>query len=146
MKRFPNTSLRLGTEAEIIESKNFENAIVKIQSDGDADLSSAEIRNVKYLTRDGTVPLSATASSTTTSFAEKFLKRMRSSNSERKSNFMDLRFILAPSIICERLFSKAGFSLTDRRHRLFPSNLECQLYLHVNVEYWEIAKVHDFLD
>lgn len=124
----PHASRRLGAEDGVVENLNFENYIVKIQSHAEGDLRPAKLRGVNCLTRDGTVAHSAPESSTTTSLAEKVLKRMRYSNSERVSNYMDLRFIQETSNILERLFPKEVFALTDRRRRLFTSNVECQLY------------------
>ncbi len=46
------------------------------------------------------------------SFAERLLKRRRVENAE--VSFIDSRFLFPTSSVCERLFSKAGYALSDR--------------------------------
>ena len=57
------------------------------------------------------------------------------------NNFLDTRFILPTSNICERLFSKAGFALSDRRKSIHPAALEEQMFLHINSSLWNIDDV-----
>lgn len=67
---------------------------------------------------------------------------MRNESSAIVSKFMDLRFILATSNNCERLLSKAGYTLGSRSKAIGPQNFESQLYLLVNREYRNIADVN----
>ena len=71
---------------------------------------------------------------------------MRTRDKPRTSKYIDLRFLLATSNVCERLFSKAGYSLTDRRRAISPVNFEYQLYLHCNSDYWGISDVNALLE
>lgn len=56
--------------------------------------------------------------------------------------YMDPHFLVPTSNICERLFSKAGFCLSDRRSKILPSNFESQIFLHVNKEHWSMNDVN----
>ena len=55
---------------------------------------------------------------------------MESSEIDRnkKSKYMDLKFIIPTSNICERLFSAAGYGLNDRRQAILPANFESQMF------------------
>jgi hypothetical protein len=48
------------------------------------------------------------------------------------SQYLDLRFILPHSNICERQFSASGFTYNKNRQGLLPANLEMQLLLEAN--------------
>ena len=74
------------------------------------------------------------------SLAERTLKRRRK-NTESINNYMYVRFVLPTSNVCERLFSTAGFSQSDRRGRVPPMNFEEQIFLHINSNLWNIQDV-----
>ena len=52
------------------------------------------------------------------------------------TRFLDSRFILPTSNICERLFSKVGNALNDRQVAIAPVNLESRVFLNVNRDLW----------
>ena len=79
------------------------------------------------------------------SLAERALKKRRIANATQ-SRYMDTRYIFPTSNICERLFSTAGFTLSDRRRRLLTCNFEMQIFLHVNSSYWGISDVSRILE
>lgn len=56
--------------------------------------------------------------------------------------YPDLQSLIRTSSIVERLFSKAGCALHDRRMTLLPANLESQLFLHLNKD---LLSVSDFV-
>ncbi len=72
------------------------------------------------------------------SFAERLLKRSCVENAE--VTFIDSRFLFPTSNICERLFSKAGYALSDRRRRIAPMNFEQQIFLHANRSMWDMSR------
>ena len=50
------------------------------------------------------------------SFAERVLKKLKLQSHASTSEYMDMRFLTPTTFnICERLFSKAGFTMTDRK-------------------------------
>ncbi len=67
----------------------------------------------------------------TASLAERAIKKRRVVTNAR-DGYMNTRFILPTSDICERLLSKAGYALNDRRKGILPCNFEIQIFLHVN--------------
>ena len=52
------------------------------------------------------------------------------------TKYLDLSFLTPTSNMCERLFSKAGHALSDRRRGLSPASFESQIFLHVNRDLW----------
>lgn len=55
-------------------------------------------------------------------FAQRILKKRRTQEDDGKVVYKDLSFILPASTICERFFSKAGYSMNDRRQGILPAN------------------------
>lgn len=64
---------------------------------------------------------------------------------EFASKYVDLRFILATSDICELLFSVSGFSVGNRKKVILSSNCEEQTFLHLNYNRWGIEDIQAFL-
>jgi hypothetical protein len=62
------------------------------------------------------------------------------------SKYMDLRFIVPTSNMCERLFSEAGYGHNYRRMRSLPSNFEAQLFLRTNKELWDIPDINSLIN
>lgn len=138
---YPRLASRLATDAQIVDNDHFENAIAKIQLSQEHDLTVNEQRAVKDFKLEHNSQ--ENRNNRRLSLAERAIKRHRVSvGSTQKSQYMDLRFLLATSNICERLFSIAGYATSDRRQGIDPYNLEIQLFLYVNVEYWDINEVH----
>lgn len=116
----------------------FESAIVKIQDRRVESLTEEEKRAVSLLKTRNSVPIIPNGANL--SFAEQALKKRRI-GTENGALYMDTHFLLPTSNICERLFSKAGHALSDRRGRIMPSNFEEQIFLHVNSDLWGISDV-----
>ena len=137
----PSLASRLETNAEIILFKSFESAIAKIEDGLEASLNDAEKDAANHLLKETqrshdlfkNLPL-----------AERVLKRRRFSKTA-KSSYIDVRFIQATSNLCEKFFSTAGYTFSDRRRGLLPYNLECQLFLNVNKSFWDIRDVHSVI-
>ena len=68
-------------------------------------------------------------------------KRMRTS-----SKYVDTRFVLETSNVCEQLFSKAKHIMTPTRRRMDPSTLESILLLKINSDLWDAELVQEILD
>lgn len=134
IEEFPETTDRLTSSAEIVHSPLFESAVVKVQRGNSSALSREEraMLSSLELVRSG----ESSESDDRLSFAQRALKRQKTFGRARTQNYMDSRFLLPTSNICERLFSKAGHVLTDRRKGLSPVNLESQIFLHLNNDLW----------
>lgn len=72
------------------------------------------------------------------------LKRRKIEN--RGTRYMDLRFVLPTSNICERMFSKAGYALHYRRKSINPESFEEQMFLHANQKLWNISELNSILE
>ncbi len=137
--RFPISASRLDSNSKIVHNKSFKSAIVKLQEQKVCELSAAEMAAVKTI-KCSTIEFNHEEVSGLT-FDERLLKRRKL---EATSNeYMDTRFLLPTSIICERLFSKAGFALNDRRKQTSPIHFEQQMFLHADSHLWSIADVHN---
>lgn len=60
----------------------------------------------------------------------------------KKSKYLDLRFIVATSNLCEPLFSRAGHAIGSCREGALPSIIESQLFLNVNSANWGIDDIN----
>ena len=139
ISKYPGTKTRLDSSASIVMYPSFESAVSKIQDGLENSLTDVEKSFVSHLLKS-----SSNGSSdlfTSLPLAEQVMKRRRFSRNA-KSAYMDLRFIQPTSNMCERFFSTAGYTLTSRRNRILPSNLESQLFLSINKRFWNIRDVH----
>ncbi|KAH9135203.1 hypothetical protein AeRB84_019283 [Aphanomyces euteiches] len=139
ISEYPDTCRRLSSLAEIVHYPDFESGIVKIQSREESLMSDGEIASVSTMVARACEHENAPAAAGEMSLAERALKRHR--RDDTPSVYMDCRFILPTSNLCERFFSIAKHALGDRRGRLLPSNFEAQMFLHENVAYWGIDDV-----
>jgi hypothetical protein len=72
-------------------------------------------------------------------------KKQRTPTEKKASKYMDLKFVIPDSNLCERLFSRAKIILSERRKAIVPYHLEALLFLKYNKKLWDentIAKVH----
>lgn len=60
--------------------------------------------------------------------------------------YVDLRFMVPTSNMCEVLVSVARSVLNERRVSTLPNNFECQLFVRVNQEFWRIQDVHELIE
>lgn len=140
IQKYPDTTSRLASSAKIVHCPNFESGIVKIQRKNCSALSREEKLSTKsLLVSENADVVSEDAS---LSFAQRALKRQRLMEEEHGDIYADTRFLLPSSNICERLFSLAGITSSERRKRLNPANLESQLFLHSNRDLWNIADLN----
>ena len=79
------------------------------------------------------------------SFADHVLKKARI-DSLNKRKHIDRRFLVPTSNICERLFSKRGYHLTDNRMCICPENLEQQIFLNVHSDLWSVHNIESVLN
>lgn len=74
------------------------------------------------------------------SFAQRAMKRQKVSSFQR-TKYIDIRFLLPTSNLCERLFSKAGYAFNERRRGILPSNFESQIFLNLNRDLWSAEDI-----
>ncbi len=140
--KFPETSRRLSPRADIVHSPTFENAIVKLQQNNVVGLTVDERKQVSLILEQNSeyIPHDERLS-----FAERVLKRQKCNERFTNGTYLDTRFLLPTTNICEQLFWKVGIVLTDRRKRLNPANQELQIFLHLNRDLWDRTAVNEIL-
>lgn len=139
IRKYPDTTNRLSSYADIVQCPNFESAIVKTQRNNSGALSPEEAIHVDLLLQEE--ERQGVFEEEDLSFKLRALKQKRCSDVENVNKYIDTRFILPFSNICERPFSMAGIALLDRRKRFNYPNLEEQLFLHFNNDLWRTADV-----
>jgi hypothetical protein len=145
-KEYPVLEEKLSANSEIVLDKTFESAIVKLQQGKIESLSSSELRSVKHLKiQSQDVEDITDEHNQSISFAERILKKQKIEEVISSSSYVDLRFLIPTSNICERLFSEAGFCFNERRMSVLPINAESQMFLHLNSSLWDIDIVKDIL-
>ena len=137
------TEARLSQTGNIVHSSYFESGVVKIQEGRVSELTTKENQAVRKL-RQASSFVNVALDDGSCSFAERLLKRRKSESST--DTFVDTRFLLPTSNLCERLFSKAGYALTCRRKKLSPACFEQQMLLHANARFWYISEIKSLLD
>ncbi|RQM19260.1 hypothetical protein B5M09_013951 [Aphanomyces astaci] len=88
-------------------------------------------------------PLEAAVADKHETYAERALKRQRHVPSEGK--FLDYRFIVPTSNICERFFSATKRAIGDHRCGLLPKNFESQMFLYANAVMWGMDDVQKIM-
>jgi len=142
IKDFPETSARLSSSAKIVHQQEFESAIVKLQDKKMELLTTEEKKSIEHLKCKDSEIITENNSVDSLSYAEQALKKRKINHEKAGSCYMDTRYIVPTSNMCERLFSKTGYALSDRRGNILPSNFEEQIFLHANSSFWNVEDVN----
>ena len=144
IQEYPELSEKLSPEARIVLNLEFESALVKLQSGRSDDLSTCEKFAARILLKPESGEVEVESDNDTgLSFADRVLQKARL-DSLNKCKYIDTRFLLPTSNICERLFSKTGCTLTDNRKFILPANLEQQIFLNVHSDLWNVRELNLF--
>lgn len=120
--RLPHTESKLSTTETTILNDPFESAVVKVHLGNSASLSREEITALlRFETSKNELPGNGDSS---ISYVDRALKRQWQMSLTAYEQYIDLRFLLPTSNICERFISISGHVFNDRCKRLLPSNLE----------------------
>ncbi|EGZ23866.1 hypothetical protein PHYSODRAFT_484147 [Phytophthora sojae] len=124
LKSHPSFAKYLATDADIVHSAVFEQAVVKVLDDQAALLTDDEVAALEPFKRTQTHRRKVAAAPAT---------------------YEQLNAIPPTSNMVERLFSIARAMLRHERHRLSPMMLEMILFLKINSSYWDVATVEQCL-
>ena len=140
IQKYSDTANLLSSSAGIVHSPNFENAVIKIKRNNSSAISREESISVSSLLigEDQVQDFEEER----LSFAMRALKRQRCMNEHTKRKYCDAQFLLPSSNLCERLFSRAGFAVSDRKRGIHLVNLEAQIFVHFNNDLWSHADVN----
>ncbi len=147
MEDYAESDHYLSVNAKVVHNPEFEPGIVKILNSHVADLTATEMDSVQCLKLEHVASFEAectTSVSDNLSIAARARKKSRISMVQM-NQYVDPRFILPTTNICERLFSVAGNALSDRRQGIFPANFEKQMFLKVNQELWGIDEINEMV-
>jgi hypothetical protein len=106
---------------------------------------SSEEQSVRHLKKLPKQNHESSDSNHKTSLADKAFKKQRLEKQGSPSEYLDLRFFIPTSNICEQLFSQAGFCFNNQRMSVLPIHAEPQMFLHLNMDLSNIDKVKDIL-
>lgn len=129
--------------SSLLNDPNFEIAVVEIQNHKGHLLDRLQQQTVMKLIKPSK-HIDEVLDFEKSSFEESFREKRRKISFEEPittKSYINTSFIPPTSNICERLFSKAKIIYGSQRHRLDVESFECQLYLHVNREYWDVNTV-----
>ena len=140
IEQYPNMAKYLAKDAAIKHSPEFESAIVKIAEGKKPDLTIDERDAVEHLKKTN-VSQNENGNEVEDDFATSLLKKKKSTNKSADSVYQDVRYLRPTSNMAERFFSKAGFAFGDLRQSILPMNLEMQLILNINNQFWSKTDV-----
>lgn len=131
---------RLGVTAKIMKNPNVESALFVVQDGYAHTLTFAEKKNVQY--RFDSAYRSGQAGLQRKTLADQLIKQHRRASEQTTSRYVDTRYNVPISNICERLFLFAGFSMSSCRKGLSPPTLEEQVFLHIHCSPRNMSDVH----
>ncbi|KAH9146715.1 hypothetical protein AeRB84_009435 [Aphanomyces euteiches] len=137
--KHPHFQDYISPSSQIVHSPVFECAIVKLQSRREATLSDMETLSVVRLIKPSSVATDALFQDEK-DYATQLLKCKRLER-DMASGFLPASFLLPTSNDVERLFSIAKNVDAPSRRSLHPRTLEKFLFLHCNLEYWNVQLV-----
>jgi len=141
---YPDASAYLGENAEIVGQPKFESGIVKILNNQIASMDADEKTVTNCLIKEAEID-SDSPNSTELSITERARKK-RKLLKQQDVSYIESRFLLPTSNICERFFSTTGYALGDRRMSINPANFEQQMFLFANSEHWDITDVNSIVN
>lgn len=133
---------RLGSNAKNVEHLLFVYAIVMTKNGRAGELTSEQREEAKKLRSRALEPEVDNSCRKRFSVPEKALKKCKQRGISNNRDYIDNRFILLTSNVCERLFSIARFLVGERRHGLSAKSFEIQLFLHCIVHIWNSMDVN----
>lgn len=134
---------RIVADSNIVRHPNSERAWVKLQENREGELTKCKRTAITGLKLQGE-SVDQDAHTENLFLAERALKRRRLGNTS-VTTYLDTRFLLSTSNICQRLFSKAGWSLENRRKGIHPTSFEAHIFLNLNPELWGLGEVNELL-
>jgi hypothetical protein len=131
---FPSMKSHLAGDAPIVHNRDFENAVIKIQTNKEDKLTPLEKRAVKVFLLAPNVEEDVGEEN----FTEMMARLEEEAKAPKgKSKYRSLAHISPTSVVVERLFSRAKLIMTPHRRCMDPSTLEMLLLLRYNKDLWD---------
>lgn len=144
---FPLTAIR--KDAAIIQNKNFETAIYKIQGGLESTLTNQEKASVKIFLKPAREEVKEDEPEPEVSYAESVLRGAELQKRRRisASKYRSTSHVSPTTNIVERANSQAKLIMADRRSNLLPQTLNMLMILKHNKSFWLTAEsVQEILD
>jgi hypothetical protein len=135
----------LDKTAVIVHDKHFENAIVKLQSPGDINLTAAEKEAIKVFKVTAATADEAKEDLSHLGYAERKLREDAEKHLKKlkRSEYRSVAHVANNSNRAERLFSGTKLFMTDQRKCMDPSTLEMATMLDENSDLWDALDVQE---
>lgn len=141
LDKFPQMRDRLKEDARIVHNPTFEAAVCRIQAGREDDLNDEQRAAVAHLRKPASAGESSVAGEEE-ALRERARKRRKMREMRTFERYIDTRFILPTSNLCERLFSVAKNAVGERRQCLRTESLEAQIFLRCNMHLWNVFDVN----
>ena len=142
LEDYPEGEDQLGASASIVHVPDFESGFVKLIDNQEVALSESEFGAVSCFKVETSMSTEYNDNIDNQESITSRARKKRKLASSSRTRYMSLGFVLPTTKIYERLFSVAGFALSDRRQGILPANFEKQMYLTENSDLWAIDAVH----
>ena len=163
MIRDPTFNHYLKVDADVIHDPHFTNAVIKIQSKHEINLTDDEKKSVEFLLKDQENRRHSVTSSSSFGLldddddlsldlnhdaSQDWLEQLNAAEKQEAhvSAYINLDFIVPTSNCVERLFSQTKNVFRDNRQSFLPYNLEAIMFLKANRWLWDVNVVCDALD
>ena len=130
--------------AAIVRFPDFESGIIKLLNDQASELSAEEAEEVSVFIKMD-VDHQDQQYEESGNYAIALLNRNKRRKKEA-SKYVDLSFIPATSVLCEREFSQSSLVYSELRQSMTPLHLECVLYLKHNHLLWDALLVQEVIN
>lgn len=130
---YPIVGACLMQHARILHSPFSVSAVTRIQDYHEEKLTTLEKRAARPLFSYGADKVDDNAVSD--SVVERALKRLRTSTTTKKADYMDTRYLITNSNCCERLFISVH-AFSNHCRRILSMNFERRRILYMNDKYW----------
>jgi hypothetical protein len=145
LSKYPEFASHLQADANIVKSKHFENAVVKIVLGREHLLEEDESEVVECFKKEKWTDVSKFIDLTEEEVEQKeslnpakmAIKRAKLASSRNSSQYIDLRWIAGVSVAAEVSFSIMNNILTPERLRLQPTTVENLMFLKLNRNLWD---------
>ena len=148
IQKYPGAAYHLSADAAIVQNKNFEKGVVKLQRGNERELTAGEkIQLRRFLKEDAPAEdgdeedddeeeeeggLAVAQRLHDRNQARKRARMMRTSSKHRST-----KRVCSTTNMVERLFSRAKLVMTDLRRSMYPRNLEMLMFLRANRHLWD---------
>ena len=145
LEKFDGMKSHLAANAPIVHNKDFENAVVKIQSGKEATLNRNEKNAMRVFLLDDETQDEEAEEVVEYAVQIQQLEEAAKAETAKKCKYRSLDHIAPTSVIVERLFSRAKLIMTPHRRCMDPSTLEMLLLLRYGKDLWSESTVDEVL-